>query len=440
VRLAEYVIIGLFRYKKTCLSMTSREISQPSPKAPKLSYGYVMVAVTFVIMLLAWGLRIVFGVFFDPLLEQFGWSRAVISGAYSLSAIVSGILGIAMGGLTDRFGPRLVVTFCGFCLGLGYLMMSQVNALWQLYLFYGVVIGIGMGGLWVPMLSPIARWFTGKRSLMTGIVASGMTIGQLIAPLVVSRLIAVYDWRLSYVVLGGVVLVMIVVLAQLLRRDPGQAGRLPVSVNEAKKQDARSNSKDFMLNEAVQTPQFWLVAMIFFCVGFTTVAIMVHIVPHARELGIPAVTAANILSISGGMGIIGNVMLGGIIGDRIGDRKAFIIGIILMAASLIWLVPARQVWVLYLFAVVFGVGLGGMGTSESPLIARLFGLSSHGLIYGVVTLSWTFGGAVGPILIGYMGDIFGNYQFAFMLCAVVSVLGFILLVILRPTKRRGTAL
>jgi MFS family permease len=420
--------------------MTSREIDRPSPTAPRPSYGYFMVAVAFAIMLLAWGLRIVFGVFFDPLLEQFGWTRATISGAYSLSAIVSGVLGIAMGGLTDRFGPRLVVTFCGFCLGLGYLMMSQVNALWQLYLFYGVVIGIGMSGLWVPLLSPIVRWFAAKRSLMTGMVASGMTIGQLIAPLVISRLIAAYDWRLSYIILGSIVLVVIVVLAQFLRHGPGQAGRLPVSENEGKRQEARSSDKDFTLKEAAHTPQFWLVAIIFFCVGFTTVAIMVHIVPHATKLGIPAITAANILAISGGIGIIGNVVLGGIIGDRIGDRKAFMIGAVLMAASLFWLVPARQVWILYLFAVVFGIGLGGVGTSESPLIARLFGLSSHGLIYGAVVLSWTFGGAVGPIVIGYMCDILGNYQSAFLLCAVVSVLGFILLVVLRPTKRRGVKL
>jgi MFS family permease len=98
------------------------------------------------------------------------------------------------------------------------------------------------------------------------------------------------------------------------------------------------------------------------------------------------------------------------------------------------------VWMLYLIAVAFGIGLGGIGTSESPLIARLFGLSSHGLIYGVVGLSWTFGGAVGPVVTGYLCDVNGNYQLAFLLCAVIAVLGLILLVILKPTKRRGIEL
>lgn len=420
--------------------MTSRETNQSPNTAPKFFYGYVIVAVTFIIMVLSWGLYIVFGVFFDPLLVEFGWTRAMISGAYSLSSILSGVLAIAMGGLTDRFGPRLVVTFCGFCLGLGYLMMSQVNALWHLYLFYGVIVGIGMSGLWVPLLSSIVRWFVGRRSLMTGIVISGLTIGQLIAPLVISRLIAAHGWRLSYIILGGVILLIIVLAAQFLRRDPGQVGQLPDSENEGKQQDLKSDSKDFILKEAVHTAQFWLVAIIFFCVGFAAFAITVHIVPHATKLGISAVTAANILAINGGIGIIGNFGLGGIIGDRIGNRKAFIIGAVLMAASLFWLVPAREVWMLYLFAVVFGIGLGGMGTSESPLIARLFGLSSHGLIYGVVGLSWTVGGAVGPIMTGYMCDVIGNYQLAFLLCAVIGVVGLLLLVILRPTKRRGIEL
>jgi MFS family permease len=420
--------------------MTSREIAQPPDAARQFSYGYIMVAVGFTILLLSWGLYIVFGVFFDPLLEEFGWTRAMISGAYSLSSILSGVLAIVMGGLTDRLGPRLVVTFCGFCFGLGYLLMSQVHTLWQLYLYFGIVVGIGMSGLWIPLLSPIVRWFVGRRSLMTGIVISGLTLGQLIGPLVISRLIAAYGWRLSCIIMGGAVMVMIVVLAQFLRRNPAQAGQLPDREKEGKKQEFKPEGKDLILNEAVHTPQFWLVAIIFFCVGFATFSITVHIVPHAIKLGISAVTAANILAINGGIGIIGNFMLGGIIGDKIGNRKAFIIGTALMAASLFWLVPAREVWALYLMAAIFGIGLGGVGTSESPLIARLFGLTSHGLIYGVVGLSWTFGGAVGPIVTGYMCDVIGNYQYAFLLCAVIGVIGLILLIILRPTQRRGIQL
>ncbi len=420
--------------------MTNNETTPRFGASPRFFYGYVMVAVAFVIMLLSWGLYVVFGVFFDPLLEEFGWTRTMISGAYSLSAILSGVVGIAMGGLTDRFGPRLVVTFCGFCLGLGYLLMSQVNALWQFYLYYGVVIGIGMSGVWIPLVSPIARWFVERRSLMTGIVISGLTVGQLIAPPVISRLIPAYGWRLSYIILGGVVMVTIIVLAQFLRRDPGHALRSPVQEKEGEKPNLNSDVKDFNLREAVRTPQFWLVAIVFFCVGWAAFAVTVHIVPNAIDLGISPITAANILAINGGIGIIGNFVLGGFIGDRLGNRKAFIIGAAIMAASLFYLVPAREIWMFYLFALAFGIGLGGTGTSESPLIARLFGLSSHGLIYGVAALSWTIGSAVGPIVTGYMFDVIGNYQLAFLLAGIIAVLGLVLLMVLRPTKRRGTEL
>jgi MFS family permease len=420
--------------------MTSGEVNQSPNTAPRFFYGHVIVAVTFIIMLVSWGLYIVFGVFFDPLLVEFGWSRAEISGAYSLSSIVSGALGIVMGGLCDRFGPRLVVTFCGICLGLGYLLMSQVHSLWHLYLYYGVVAGIGMSGLWIPLLSPIVRWFPVRQSLMTGIVISGLTVGQLIAPLGISRLIDAYGWRLSYIILGSAVVVIVVLFAQFLRRDPDQIGLLPVREKDGKKQDFKADNMDFNLKEAVRTPQFWLVAVIFFCVGFDAFAITVHIVPHATRSGISAATAAGILAVSGGIGIIGNFLLGGILGDRFGNRKAFIIGIFLMAASLFWLLIAKEVWMLYLFAVVFGLALGGTGTSESPLIARLFGLSSHGLIYGMVGLSWTAGGAVGPIVAGYMCDVIGDYQLAFLVSAVIGVLGLLLLLILRPTKKRGAGL
>jgi MFS family permease len=420
--------------------MTGKKLNQPPNTKPKVYYGYVMVGITFIIMMLSWGLYIVFGVFFDKLLEEFQWSRAMISGAYSVSSIVSGVLAIAMGGLTDRFGPRLVVTFSGFCLGLGYLLMSQINALWQLYLFYGVIAGIGMGGLWIPLVSPIIRWFEAKRSLMTGIIISGLTVGQLIAPLIISRLIAAHGWRLSYIILGGFVMLMIVLLSQFLRPGPGQTGRSLGGEKDRGENNLTSETKDFILKEAIRTRQFWLVSIIFFCIGFTAFSITVHIVPHATKLGISDITAANILAINGGIGIIGNFVLGGIIGDIIGNRKVFIIGLILMAVSLLWIIPTREVWMLYLFAIVFGIGIGGVGTSESPLIARLFGLSSHGLIYGVIGLSWTLGGAIGPFVTGYMCDIFQNYQLAFLLCAVIGIIGIILLLMLRPTKKRGVSL
>jgi len=185
-------------------------------------------------MLTMFSTRYAFGVFFKPVLTEFGWTRAITSGAFSLSMFMEGLVGIVMGGLNDRLGPRMVLTLCGFLLGLGCLLISQISAIWQLYLFYGVIMGIGMSGAWVPLSSTIARWFVKRRSMMSGIVLTGTNLGALIAPPVANRLISAYDWRISYIIMGSVVLVVILLGARLLRRDPSQMGQCPMVSAEKK--------------------------------------------------------------------------------------------------------------------------------------------------------------------------------------------------------------
>jgi len=388
-------------------------------------------------MLSTFGTRFAFGVFFKPMLTEFGWTRALTSGAFSLSMVVEGLLGIVMGGLTDRLGPRIVLTLCGCLLGLGYLLMSRVGAIWQLYLFYGVIIGIGMSGAVVPLLSTVARWFVKRRSMMAGIVLTGTGLGTLIAPPVASWLISVYDWRTSYIILGGAVLVVVVLGAQLLRRDPAQMGQRPYGENKGEERGLKLGTEGFSLREAVYTRQFWVVFAMFLCFGICTFAIMVHIVPHATDLGISAASAANILAAIGGASIVGKVVLGNA-ADKIGIRQVFLICFLLWSASLFWLVPATEMWVFYLFAVVFGFAHGGIVASHAPILAGLFGLGSHGLILGVGGLSVTFGAAVGPFLAGYIFDITDSYQTAFLVCAAIAIVGLILTVVLRPiTSERG---
>ena len=271
---------------------------------------------------------------------------------------------------------------------------------------------------------------------MSGIIIAGAGVGHLVAPLLVSRLIAIYDWRLSSIIVGYVVLAVIVIAAQFLRHDPIKKGQRPYGEdkNEGNQHYFKSETKSFSLKEAVHTAQFWLAFMILLCFGFFMVAVMVHIVPHATDLEISAVSAANILATMGGITILGNYVLGSV-ADKIGNRWVFIIGFILMALALCGLLPARELWMLYLFAVVFGFNQGGMATSESPLVAGLFGLRSHGLIYGVLSLGFTAGASVGPFVTGYIFDLTGGYQVAFLVCVAFSIFGLILTVLLRPTKR-----
>ena len=352
------------------------------------------------------------------------------AGAFSLCSIVQGLLGIAMGGLTDKFGARLVMTLCGLFLGVGYLLMSQVSTIWQLYLFYGAIVGAGMGGSFTPLMSAVARCFTTRRSTMTGIVAAGSGFGGLIAPPVVSRLVSGYGWRGSYVIVGGIVLGVVVLCAQFIRHNPAPMGQVAYGNDGQRGKVVRHDSKELSLREAVCTMKFWILSSMIFSLGFCVFAIMVHIAPHAAEIGMSPTSAANILATIGGASILGKVLLGKT-ADRIGNRQTFIIGFVLMLAALVLVLATKGELMLYLFGVVYGFGFGGCIASESPLVAELFGLSSHGLILGVIAFSFLLGGAFGPFLLGYIFDIAGNYQWGFLACGVASFIGLMLAAILK---------
>jgi len=415
------------------LSMPNQRVCQsPTRAKPRRFYGYVVVVAAFLIMVLMWGVLFTFGIFFKPMLTDLGWTRAVTSGAFAVFWIIQGLLAIVMGRVNDRLGPRIVISVCGFILGLGYLLMSQTSALWQLYLFYGVIIGTGMSGAFVPLTSTVARWFVKRRGAMTGIVVAGSGAGGLIAPPLANWLISIYDWRISYIILGGIALVAVILVAQFLRRDPAQMGQMPYG--ESKEETGlKGGTKAFSLREAASVRQFWLAFSMLFCLGFAMFTILVHIAPHATDLGFSAATAANILAAAGGGSVIGRLLLGGV-ADRIGNRQVFILGFVLMAAALFWLVPATETWMLYLFAIIFGFASGGCIMSESPLVAELFGLRSHGLILGVTSFGYCIGAAAGPFLAGYIFDVTGSYSVAFLVCAAASVLGLILSAVLTPTK------
>jgi len=311
--------------------------------------------------------------------------------------------------------------------------MSLLGAVWQLYLFYGVIIGIGMSGSFVPLASTVARWFVARRGIMTGIVVAGIGIGTLIAPPVASWLISTYGWRTSYIIMGSLVLVVAVLVAQLLRRDPAQIGQVPYGRKEEGEEGLKLATEGFSLKEAVYTRQFWLVFTMLFCFGFSVFALIVHLVPHATDLGISAAGAATILAVAGGTDIVGRIVLGSAT-DRSGPRQVFIISFIMLSAALFCVVPATEMWMLYLFAAVLGFTHGGMGASEPPLVAGLFGLRSHGLILGVVAFSFTIGAAVGPFLTGYIFDVTGSYQSAFLVCAAIGIVGLVLIALVRPIK------
>jgi len=447
---------GIIELKETCIAVLARRVrmfsivgrnSEASPywregdirvvefNKPKLFYGYLVALAAFLIQAVAWGIYNSFGVFFNPLLTEFGWLRATISGAVSLSFLVYGFFSVFIGGLNDRFGPRMIMTGCGCFLGFGYLFMTGVKAVWQLYLFYGLIVGIGQSGMDVILLSTIARWFERKRGTMSGIIKVGTGVGMVIMPIFVTWLITSYGWRTSFSVLGLLILVFIVSLAQFLVRDPAKKGLLPDNEREAHNDNGRHNSaeKGLAFRETVRTRQFWTICAIYFVILVCVYTLIMHIVQHAIDIGISAVNAANILAAIGAVSIGGRFVMGSA-GDRIGNRAALLICLLFLLAGLTWLQSAKKMWMFYLFALIYGFAHGGFFTLASPLIAGLFGTRSHGLIFGIVIFSSAIGGAVGPLMAGHIFDVTNSYQMVFLILTALGVIGLILTISLKPIR------
>ena len=199
---------------------------------PRIFYGYVVVAAAFVIMTVAWGANRTFGVFLDPMVREFGWTRAGFSGAFTLGMINLGLISLLAGRLADKIGPRTLLIACSLFLGIGYALSSQIETLWHLYLFYGVFTGIGMSGAWAPIMSVVTRWFVKNRSLMSGLIAAGPAIGIAVLPPLFSLFIQLFGWRVSFLLLGALSFLIIFLGALFLKRDPAEIGASPYGAGE----------------------------------------------------------------------------------------------------------------------------------------------------------------------------------------------------------------
>jgi MFS family permease len=186
----------------------------------KFFYGHVIVGICFITLMIMYGALYSFGVFLKPIVAEFGWTRAVTAGAYSLYFLLSGLWSILAGRLSDRFEPRLIVTCCGLLVCLCYLLLSQITDVWQIYLLYGVLLSLGVATSFVAIYSTVARWFTTSRGLASGIVSAGIGVGVVVMPPLANLLINSYSWHTSFMVIGLIALI-IPAVAQFLKREPG---------------------------------------------------------------------------------------------------------------------------------------------------------------------------------------------------------------------------
>ena len=347
-----------------------------------------------------------FGVFLKPLTEEFGWDRGALSAAYSMSVLLGGGLGILSGRLTDRYGPRPIVTAGGLLTGIAFFLMSQVSSLWHVYLIWGVLMGLGFSFCLIPVMVIVPKWFIKRRGIASGLVMTGMGLGGVVTPPLAQWLISASGWRWSFIILGVITLVIIVPVAQFMKHSPQRAGLKPYGEDETTEgeQPYSSTMDGLSFNQAIRTNRFWIFGLIlasfFFCFG----TILVHIVPHANDVGIPAITAASIVSIAAGISIISRLGTG-YIADKVGGIRALLACITLITLALIWLLFTTETWMFYVFAVIFGLSYGGLVTLLPVITAELFGVVSLGVILGGLTFVGTIGEALGPPISGSIFDI-----------------------------------
>ena len=402
-------------------------------------YGWVILAVCLILIAISYGIRFSFGVFFESLEQDFGWTRALTSGVFSVYMLLGSLFAILGGWIADRYGAKIVFMVMGFFAVLGLLLTSQANALWHLFVSYSLLVGIGTGPAYAVATSIATRWFIQRRGLALAIVTSGVGLGSILMAPVAAHLIANYGWRTSYVAIGFIALIMIP-CSLLVKRTPGEV----TALSEAKKPEAvnlnssggQSNElREFSLLQAIRTRNFVLLISLWFFYAFCLFMVMTHIVRHAIDLGITSMQAASIISVSGFANIPSRILMG-IVSDRFGRKRAALICALLMAAAMLWLTESSSLWMLYVFAAAFGAAYGGLAPPTTSIVGDTFGVRHIGVIFGVLEVGWVCGAAVGPALAGYIFDITGRYYLAFLSGVLAALIMVVLILLLRvPTAK-----
>ena len=409
-------------------------------KKSQLFYGYLVTAAGFSIWFTGWGtFTPCFGVFFKPLLNEFGWTRAGTTLAYSLSFMVQAGVAIAMGWLTDKLGPRAVLTVFGSFVGICYLLLSQITSLWQFQMTYALIGGIGISTITVPVMATVSRWFLKRRGLMIGIVQAGVSIGGFLFPPFSVWLILAHGWRTAYAILGVIALVGIVGAGFFLRRDPRDVGQWPDGAREEVEKEmiqplSTSLNPVFSLREAIRTSQFWILVGLYASFGFCRTTFTAHIVVQVQDLGFTLFDGANVLAVLSASSIIGRIGMGRV-ADKIGNKPAFIISFAATAIILGWVLIAHSLWGLYLFALVFGFAWGAQAVLRFAVTSEVFGMVSLGLLMGIFGFAESGAATFGSYIAGHIFDVTGSYQQAFWAGIVISVVGIALAWLLKAPER-----
>lgn len=408
---------------------------------PRFFYGYAVAAAGFTIWMVTFGISSTFGIFYLPMISEFGWQRADTVFAFALGTFMMSVFALIAGWLSDRLDPRIVVTVFGSFMGIAYLLLSRIETLWQFQAAYGVLAPLGMSVATTPVMATLARWFVKKRGFVTGWVQSGIGLGGLIFPPLTAYVIEGYGWRPAFAVLGALALIGIVVPGFFIWREPGMKGQMPDGAPPAPAPAPMPEAKptpsfNAPVGVLLRTHQFWIVAGLYAIFGFCRSTYTAHTAAHVQDMGFSLTQASHIMALLMVSSIAGRIGMGRV-ADAIGNRPTFMLSYAATTISLLLALATGRLWGLYLYAFIFGFGWGAQAVLRFGLTAEAFGLKSLGLIMGVLGLGEAIAAGLGSYYAGFFFDLMGNYRPAFWTGVVLSVLGILLSAGLKPMARAG---
>ena len=381
-----------------------------------------------------------FGVFLPVLAEAFGWSRGAISTALSINLVLGGLAGFGVGALSDRFGPRVLLVPTVALAGTGFALVSTVGALWQLYLFVGILSGLGMSSFYLLSATTVTHWFDERRGLALALVLVGFNLGYIGGGPLAAWLITTAGWRSAYAMLGGgcgVTALLAALYVRLPRPSEATALRLPSARDHAPDHPTGgpTGRRGATLAEALVDPRQWCLNFAWLLLGGLAFMLTVHIVPFARDHGV-SLGGASLALTAYGMGSVVGRVTAGALSDRIGTgltmRIAFTVQIVSLVA-LLWL-PSRETLLGSLAG--FGAGFAAADTMIAKAIPDVFGMRAIGAIMGVLTLGWRAGAALGPVGAGFLYDVTGSYAVPFGAAPLVVVASWALFTAATSRRRR----
>lgn len=401
-------------------------------------YGWWVLAALFVVGALGPMARYSMSAFFPAVSSELGWSRSVIGTAQSVSLWAYSIVSILSGWMIDRLGSRMTILLGGlFCLA-GWLLLSTMNSLWQLYVYYGLIMAIAVSYTHlVPIQSTSRKWFVKRAGLAGGIVGSAFALGTAaLSPLLTSMAVE-FGWRTVSIVAAFVSGTPVMLLACFVIRDtPESVGQQPDGAARPPQSEDNgpSGTIPWIVKDALRTPQFWLLFVGYSFLGIVFNGLMAHLVIWAVDVGSSVAAAGVFVTLFNGPSIIARVG-GGMLGDRYGKRRIIVLGSSLtMVIALIGGLAVDAPAPLAYFAVAIGLAMGLSNTLFAPYLGDLFGRKNLGSLFGILTLGWGLIGGLGPMLWGTIFDVTGSYSPAVLMSVGCYAVAVVALLLIRPLR------